>query len=186
MKQNKQLTDDSRYNEAVRHAHGKILQYTQELIATLERDELRCYYERIISGPNTECIRHEIISPFLYLQLYAEIGGRFSLRFGIKASPLDDAIADLTSFFLRGIFRATDKANTAIDIEGAVDTSWFINVCAEVYEWIDRGTACYTIRKLPYKAAPAKKILVLPNAIKTTNHETEQTNRLAIPVQRCS
>jgi hypothetical protein len=166
MKQNKQIDLQSRYNDAVELAHTKIFKFAKQLIATIERDDMRCYFERKDSAPVVDTIRHEIISPLLYLRLQCELDGMFTIRFGIEPAPSNPELADLTSDFLRMLFRATDKAAKDVDIERCIETDWFINVCGDMYEYVDTAlhSKHHTLRKVPYKGVTShhrKKLTVV-------------------------
>lgn len=156
MKQNSMKNQDA-YNQAVTHAHTHILKKSLQLLASIERDDLRVYFERKIVQHPSNGILHEIVSPLIYLRLQCELDGAFAIHFGIEPIPKHQDLSDLTSEFMRVLFRLTDRTTNAIDIEHCIHTDWFINVCSEVYEYIEMDPKYHRMKIVAYKALSSKR-----------------------------
>lgn len=145
------------YNESVQQAYDSILSKAKQLLASLEQEELRYVLERNESGTEPPIILHEFVSPLVYLRLQCSEDSRLSIHFGAEpASPFPE-IQAVTATFLRTLFTLSGKAYTGIDIEDCVKTDWFINVCSEMFEYLEERNKCHTFRKIPFKKYTTRK-----------------------------
>jgi len=149
------------YNEAVRHAYGTIQRKAEQLLAPLEQEELRYVLERTESCTDPPIILHELVSPLLYLRLQLGEDSKLTIHFGAEPSSPFPEIQSITATFLRTLFTLTGKAYTGIDIEGCVKTDWFINVCSEMYEYLEGRTKYHVFRKIPLKNHTARKRVLI-------------------------
>ena len=145
------------YNEAVRQAYDHILTKATRLLASLEREELRYVLERRQKGSAPPVIVHELVSPVVYLRLECAEDSRLAIHFGVEpGSPLPEVQA-VTAAFLRAVFTLTGRAYTGTAIEDCVKTDWLINVCSEMFEYLEGRTRYHTFRTIKYKRAPQHK-----------------------------
>jgi hypothetical protein len=145
------------YNEAVRHTYDQILTKATQLLASLEQDELRHVLERKQNGSEPPVIVHEFVSPIVYLRLECAEDSKLVIHFGAEpSSPFPDVQA-VTAGFLRTLFTLTGKAYTGINIEDCVKTDWLINVCSEMFEYLEGRTKYHAFRRIPYKKGTPRK-----------------------------
>ena len=147
------------YNESVQQTYNTILAKALHLLASLEQEELRYMLERKQKGSEPPIIIHEIVNPIIYLRLEYGEDSRLAIHFGAEpASPFPEVQA-VTAGFLRILFTLTGKAYTGIDIEDCVKTDWLINVCSEMFEYLDGRTKYHTFRRIPYRKPARKRVL---------------------------
>ncbi|WP_295794700.1 hypothetical protein [Mucilaginibacter sp.] len=145
------------YNESVQQTYNLIVAKALHLLTTLEQEELRYILERKQKGSQYPIIIHELVSPILYLRLEYGEDSRLAVHFGAEpASPFPEVQA-VTAGFLRILFTLTGKAYTGVDIEDCVKTDWLINVCSEMFEYLEDRTKYHTFRKIPYNKKHARK-----------------------------
>ena len=145
------------YNESVQRAYKLILAKALHLLTTLEQEELRYILERKQKGAEPPIIIHELVSPIIYLRLELAQDSRMMIHFGAEPSSPFPEIQAITSTFIRILFTLTGKAYTGVDIEDCVKTDWLINVCSEMFEYLEDRTKYHTFRKVPYKKSTARK-----------------------------
>jgi hypothetical protein len=145
------------YNEAVQHAYDSILTKTKQLLASIEQEELRYVLERGPRGEQPDDIFHELVSPLLYLRLECQGSVKLAIHFGIEPATKSPELQAITASFLRTLFALTGKAYTGTDIEDCVKTDWLINVCSEMFEYLEERNKCHTFRTIPYKKHTARK-----------------------------
>ena len=145
------------YNEAVQQAYDSILAKAKQLLASLEQEELRYVLERTEHSTEAPLIMHEFVSPIVYLRLERAEDTRLTIHFGAEPSSPFPEIQVLTATFLRTVFILTGKAYTGTDIEDCVKTDWFINVCSDLYEYLEGRAKYHTFRKIPYKKHTTRK-----------------------------
>jgi hypothetical protein len=142
----------------VKAAFYKILKGTKNLIATVERHDLRCTIT-LIDKPIGSCAKeHQLISPILYLALDTDDDGeRLCIRFGFEQFSDRNAFTDITAKFLRMIYTVTAQANNEVNIEYCLYTAAVITDCSELYEAIESSHINYPVTVIPYKSAVVKK-----------------------------
>ncbi|MGN6396880.1 MAG: hypothetical protein ACTHMI_15020 [Mucilaginibacter sp.] len=145
------------YNDLVQKTYDGILKQAEQLLASLEQEELRYVLERTESGTEYPIIRHELVSPVLYLRLQFGEDSRLSIHFGAEPSSPHPEVQAVTARFLRTLFASTCKAHTGVDIEDCVRTDWFINTCSEMYEYLEGSARHHAFRKVPFKRHAARK-----------------------------
>ena len=156
-----QITNDPRilpYNKAVKAAYYKILKGVKNLIATIERHDLRCTIHltaKPIGGGEKE---HQLISPILYLALDTDDDGEYlCIRFGFEQFSDRNFFTDITAKFMRMIYSVTSKAYNEINIEDCLYTAAVITDCSELFEAIESSHMNYPITVIPYKPAAVKR-----------------------------
>jgi len=128
----------SPYNQAVKQAYFKLLKQTKQLLATIERHELRYTLQREDSGPLAPfIIVHEIVSPLLYLTLKAEDGEQLTIHFGFEMFENDNEYSNITARFVRLLYKLTSAEYTTINIESCITTRYVITNCSELYECLE-------------------------------------------------
>ena len=150
-----------RRNIAVEYAYCAIEQNAKLLLTTIERDELRCILTRDRTSVTPGSVIHELVSPLLYLRMQHEENGEMTIRFGIEPVTGEPHLEAITSQFLRIVFRETSRSAKVPNIEECVRTDWFVNSCAEVYEYVELRDEHHILSKLPYKPKEAKRLLSL-------------------------
>ena len=164
-KQEKSLQKSSLYNEAVQRAYWHVLKRAKQLLATIEQDELRFILERTDKSiPKVGTIVHEIVSPVLYLRLECHSDTIMAIHFGIEQITHVGHLSEITSMFLRTLFKYTSKELTNINIEQRVQTDWFINSCSAMYEYVELRNKYHIFKKLPYRVLAHQKKQVLSAA----------------------
>ena len=153
----KQLNNDPTslaYNKAVKAAYFKLWKLTQQLLATIERHELRCTLQRqdrtaIAFGSKV----HEVINPLIYLSLECNDDELLSIHFGFEQLVEDQEYSHITSRFVRLLYKLTSKDAYPIDIENCVRTDWFINSSSELYSYIEDRNKYHTFKRIKYKCS---------------------------------
>lgn len=126
------------YNKAVKQAYFKLLKQTKQLLATIERHELRYTLQREDNGPLAPfIIVHELVSPLLYLSLKAEDGVQLTIHWGIEVFDYENDYTDVTGQFVRMLYKLTSAEHTAINIESCISTRYVITNCSELYECLE-------------------------------------------------
>lgn len=146
------------YNEAVQHAYDSVLAKTKQLLASIEQEELRHVLERGPRGEQPDDIFHELVSPLVYLRLECQVEkAQLAIHFGIEPATKFPQLHAVTATFLRTLFTYTGKGYTGTDIEDCVKTDWLINVCSEMFEYLEERNKCHTFRKIPFKKYTTRK-----------------------------
>jgi hypothetical protein len=146
------------YNKAIRESYYLIYRKAKQLLATLEREELRFSLEREDrSAIKTNAILHELISPLLYLRLESDNAGLLAIHFGFEQVLAHNQYSELTASFMRLLYRHTATENTTMNIENCIKTDWMINTCSAMYEHIEERNKYHTFKQIPYKPATVKR-----------------------------
>ena len=148
----------SAYNKSVQDAYFKILKETRKQLATLEREELRYCLERedrTTTKPNT--VIHEIVNPLVYLRLECKPDNRFAIYWGFEQVLSINQYSQLTTFFIRLLYRVTSKETTVVNVEDSVRTDWIINTCENMYEYIEEHNKYHQFRLIKHKPAAMKR-----------------------------
>lgn len=125
------------YNETVKQAYAQILKQTKVLLSTIDEEPLRHIRIRKIKQPYEEypVIVNELISPLIYLQL-GWYYNHYRLYFGFNINKTGHSCHEITSAFLRIIYKYTMKGTTAHNIEGCIHTDCLITSCDDFYEYV--------------------------------------------------
>jgi hypothetical protein len=161
MKQKAPLENPASYNTVVEQAYDCIFKRAKQLLASIERDDLRTMFERKNTDCRPDTIMHEVINPLLYLRLECERHGMLTIRFGIEPITKDTVLSALTAQFLRTVFAMTDKAVTACNIEQCIKTDWFINSCSDMFEYLEMRNKHHTVKQVQYKVSAPKQSKIL-------------------------
>jgi len=150
------------YNECVKMAYHQILKQAKAMLATIEREELRYTLERQ-DKPGTVVghIIHELVNPLLYLRLEEHSDGVYAIHFGIEQMNELGQLSDITTRFLRILYKVTSLGAFPVDIENCVRTDWFNNSCSESYEYIEERNKYHTFKLIPYKVTASKRKQIL-------------------------
>jgi len=157
----KQLKNQLPYNTIVKKAYYKVLRKAKEMLCTIEQDELRYTLVRSDNPTSTGYIVHEFINPLLYLRLEAENDSTFFIHFGIEQVQNNQHLSNITSRFIRFLYRFTSKEASMINIEMAVQTDWLLNSCSDAYEYIEERNKYHVFKQLPYKVSASKRKQIL-------------------------
>jgi len=150
------------YNSVVEQAYFRVLKKAKQMLATIEQEELRFTLERSDKGETKgDMIIHEIISPVLYLRLECHTDNVMAIHFGIEPVNQLGQLSDLTSMFLRKLYEYTGQESTGANIEKCVRTDWFINLCSEMYEYIEVRNKYHTFKQIKYRDASTRKKQIL-------------------------
>jgi hypothetical protein len=148
------------YNNAVRHAYYKILKKAKHLLSTIEQDELRFTLERQDNKKEVVgIIVHELVNPVLYLRLEHHTDNIMAIHFGIEQINQIGQLSSITTTFLRLLYSYTSKEMTAINIENAIRTDWFINSCSAAYEYIEERNKHHVFKLIPFKPSKLKLMM---------------------------
>ncbi|WP_374950246.1 hypothetical protein [Mucilaginibacter sp.] len=146
------------YNKAVKAAYYKILRAAQNLLATIERHDLRCTIHLRDKTLLNRLEQHQLISPLLYLALYAEEDGeRYCIQFGFEQFSNRNEFTLITAKFMRLVHKYTAKENAAVDIESCIYSPHLMNTCSELYEAIEDSKMNYPVAIIPYKPHAIKR-----------------------------
>jgi hypothetical protein len=149
------------YNAEVKKAYFKVLKEAKALIATVEQHELRCtLYQADRSKPVFMNKVHEFVSPLIYLSLMAPVD-TYCIHFGFElGSSSQSDFTELTSKFLRKLYKLTSIEHTAINIEDCVSTYNVITEATELFDYMEeRGKSNHTFELIAYKPKTAKRKL---------------------------
>jgi len=147
-------------NKAIRQAYHAILKATKALIATVEEEPLRYTLIREDKHKHTkELILHEMISPLIYLRLELHSNDELSIHYGWETSPVFGPYYQITSTFVRMLYKLTMASTTEINFEDAVRTDWVINNCSEAYEYIEERNKYHRFELIKHKPKPIKRKL---------------------------
>lgn len=148
----------SPYNECIKVAYYQILKQAKSMLATVEREELRYTLERQDKpGTIVGHIIHELVNPLLYLRLEEHSDGIYAIHFGIEQVNELGQLADITTRFLRILYKVTALGAFPVDIENSIRTDWFNNSCSESYEYIEERKKHHTFKLIPYKVTASKR-----------------------------
>lgn len=149
------------YNDTVKQAYYQILKQTKLLLSTIEEEPLRHIRIRKIKQPFEEypVIVNELISPLVYLQLgwYSD---HYRIYFGFNINEKGYSCHEITSQFLRILYRFTMKGSAAHNIEGCIHTDCLITNCDDFYEYISyKEQNKYISRIIKHQAKTVKRNL---------------------------
>ncbi len=151
---NNQLT----YNQCVQLAYFQLLKQAKQMLSTIEQEELRFTLERTDrKPPQIGTIVHELVSPLIYIRLELHTDNLMSIHFGIECVHEKGELSEITTAFLRLLYKLTSKDAYPIDIENCVRTDWFINSCNEMYSYIEDRNKYHTFKQLKYKVTAMKR-----------------------------
>jgi hypothetical protein len=146
------------YNKAVKAAYYKILKGAKNLIATVDRHDLRCTIYLVDKPIGSNTREQQFISPILYLALDTDDDGKhLCIRFGLEQFSDRNAFTDITAKFMRMIYNVTSIANNEVNIEDCLYTAAVITDCSELFEAIESSHMNYPIAVIPYKPAAVKR-----------------------------
>jgi len=145
------------YNQCVAIAYFQLLKRAKEMLSTIEQEELRSTLERADKTlPQIGTVVHELLNPLIYMRLELHPGGLMAIHFGIEPINQLGQLTDITSNFLRLLYKLTSKDVYPIDIENCVRTDWFINSCSGLYEYLEESEH-YAFKQLKYKVTAKKR-----------------------------
>ena len=155
----KKLTQNQlTYNQCVQLAYFQLLKQAKQMLNKIEQEELRFTLERAErKPPQIGTIVHELVNPLLYMRLELHADSQMAIHFGIECVYERGQLSDITSTFLRLLYKLTSKDAYPIDIENCVCTDWFINSCAEMFEYIEERNKYHTFKQLKYKVTAKKR-----------------------------
>jgi len=151
------------YNESVETAYFTILKQTKGMLACIEQKELRFTLERQDKGqPVVGSIIHELVNPLLYLRLECHQDNQYAIHWGIEELTQQGELSDLTTRFLRLLYKVTMNGAYPVDIENCIRTDWFLkNSCSEMYEYIEERNKHHTFKQIKYKVTASKRKQIL-------------------------
>ena len=159
-KQSTPQTKLSPYNQAVHTAYFKLLKETKQLLATIERHELRSTLQREDNGEICFGLKvHQIISPIVYLSLECEDGEYLSIHFGFELFEADNVYSGVSGRFLRNLYKLTSASNTGVNIEDCVSTRYIVTQCSELYEAVEGNNCHYIYSIIKHKPTPRQRKL---------------------------
>lgn len=145
------------YNDCVRIAYHQILNHAKRMLATIERDELRCILERSDNvEPVKQGVIHELVNPLIYLRLECHSNNVYAIHFGFEEFKQHCEFSDLTTKFVRLLYKLTAKDAFPVNIELSVRTDWFINNCSAIYEYVEQSEY-YTFSKIKHEVPAIKR-----------------------------
>jgi len=150
------------YNAEVRKAYYKILKQAKAMIATVEQHELRCsLVQADRSKPVFMNKVHEFVNPLLYMCLMCPVD-TYEIYFGFElGSSGESDFTELTSKFMRILYKSTSAEHTAINIEDCVSTYNVITECNDLFDYMhERGKSAHTFELIAYKPKPIKRKLM--------------------------
>jgi hypothetical protein len=150
------------YNAEVRKAYHKILKQAKAMIATVEQHELRCsLVQADRSKPVFMNKVHEFVNPLIYLCLMCPVD-TYEIYFGFElGSSGESDFTELTSKFMRILYKSTSAEHTAINIEDCVSTYNVITECNDLFDYMhERGKSAHTFELIAYKPKPVKRKLM--------------------------
>lgn len=145
------------YNKAVGTAYYSILKQAKALLAAIEQLECRYTLQREDRQLHEPGIIHEMINPIIYLRLEWANDELYHIHFGIEQANRIGQQSDITSAFIRLLYKATAREATTINIESCVKTDWFINSCSAMYEYIEERNRYHTFMLIKHKPVAAKR-----------------------------
>jgi hypothetical protein len=150
----------SAYNMEVKAAYFKVLKQTKQLLATIERHELRYTYVRNTKD-NKGFITtvNELISPLLYLSLEWSVDN-LTISYGFECFNNESEYTAITAKFVRLLYKLTSTEQTTLDIEECIDTEYVNTDCSALYEAIeDSNNKQHSFSLIAYKPTAKRKQL---------------------------
>lgn len=145
------------YNKTVQKAYFTILKEVKAMLANIEHEELR--YTLIREDKPRTVVGHviyEIVNPLIYLRLEEHTDGIYSIHFGIEPVERLGQLTDITTRFLRLLYKVTMLGAFPVDIESCVRTDWFVHNVSGLYEYLEESEK-YTFKLIPYKVTASKQ-----------------------------
>ena len=99
---------------------------------------------------------YEIVNPLIYLRLEEHTDGIYSIHFGIEPVERLGQLTDITTRFLRLLYKVTMLGAFPVDIESCVRTDWFVHNVSGLYEYLEESEK-YTFKLIPYKVTASKQ-----------------------------
>jgi hypothetical protein len=147
------------YNVEVTKVYQKLLKQTKQLLATVERHELRYTLNWEDHTPISFGSKvHELISPLLYLSLQCRDGELLTIYYGFDQTGDEDSdYSLLKSQFMRLVYKLTATENTVINIESCISVDHIITMCSEIYESIEDNSKDHTFVLIKHKPTATKR-----------------------------
>jgi hypothetical protein len=160
MKQLTNTTETTPYNLKVEQAYFKVLKYAKTLISSLEDDNLRTVLFRDFKTRGTGGVIHEFVNPLIFLRLGC-IAGQYVIHFGFQETDEQPECSEVTTTFMRGLYRLTSKQVTGINIENCIKCDWLISNPTEMYDYLLEQNEHHTFALLSrkVKASERKRLL---------------------------
>ncbi|HTD39055.1 MAG TPA: hypothetical protein VK671_00440 [Mucilaginibacter sp.] len=160
MKKNPPL-DKTFYNVEVKKAYSCIIKQAIKLLAAIDQEELRFVLERRDAKSSEIGIIHEFVNPILYLRLERHTDGIIAIHFGIEQINQLGLLSEITTTFLRLLYKYTSKEATASNIENCVRTDWFINSYSAAYEYIEQRNKYHEFKQIKFKTSKPHRKSIL-------------------------
>lgn len=145
------------YNKQVGAAYYSVLKQAKAMLAAIEQHECRYTLQREDKQLHEPGIIHEIINPIIYMRLEWHSDGLYHIHFGIEQANRLGQQSDITSAFIRLLYKVTSKEVTTVNIEDCVKTDWFINSCSAMYEYIEERNRYHQFMLIKHKPATVKR-----------------------------
>ena len=142
------------YDQAVYTAYFATLKVVRNLLAPIEREELR--YSLIREDPLTDkpCILHEFVNPLIYLRLERGTNLKLSIRYGFE--PCQD-YAHVTMKFTRTLYRLTMAGATTNNIEDSIKTEWYVHNPEEMFSYLEEQMKHHTFSLIKHKVTASQR-----------------------------
>lgn len=128
------------------------------MLSLIEQEDLRFTLERSDKKhPQVGTIVHELVSPLIYMRLEQHTDNEMAIHFGIECVNEKCPLSELTTKFLRLLYKLTSVGAYPIDIENCIRTDWFINSCSAMYEYIEERNKYHTFKQIKYKVTAQKR-----------------------------
>lgn len=145
-------------NRCTKQAYFRIYKEAKTLIASIESEPLRQILERAdkqIDERGTKI--HELISCILYISLECNLIGEYIINYGWDMNIKSSNYYDLTSAFLRFVYKFTMSDATSINIEDSISTEYVITDCSELFEYMIDCNKHHTLSTVKYKPLISKR-----------------------------
>ena len=146
------------YDEAVYTAYFTSLKVARQLLAAIDREELRFSLIREDAITDRPCILHEFVNPLIYLRLERGTDKTLGIRYGFE--PCND-YAHITVAFTRTLYRVTMKEATPQNIEASIKTEWYVHNPDEMYAYLEEQMKHHAFCMIKHKpkASQRKQLL---------------------------
>jgi hypothetical protein len=84
-----------------------------------------------------------------------------AIHFGIEQVKELGQLSNVTTSFIRLLYKSPSKEATGLNIEDSIRTDWFINNCSEAYEYIGSRNEYHLIKQIRHKSSVGKRKPVL-------------------------
>ncbi|WDF54893.1 hypothetical protein [Mucilaginibacter sp. KACC 22063] len=148
-------------NQAIIKSFYAILKAAKELLSSIEDEPLRYTLTRIDKHKRTrQVILHEVVSPLIYLRIELHETNDYSIHYGYETLPAFAPYFNITSAFIRLVYKLSMKDSTDINIEDAVRADWVIDNCSEAYEYIEERNKHHRFQLIKHKPKQVKRKLM--------------------------